>query len=83
VRNQAARPSQRVVPLPAGSPCEPGLPPSCPACGAARILPLAAALAEPSFTLDLLQRSVSGRRIHLGQSSAGEWWVCRESLYSH
>jgi hypothetical protein len=78
----ATRPAQRPsrsAPLAAlGS----GLPSHCPACGSGDILPLAEALAEPDFNLELLQQSVAGRRIHLGQTSAGLWWVCRESLHS-
>jgi hypothetical protein len=82
VKGGVARPSQRPARQPARTACEPGIPSTCPACGAARVLPLAAALAEPGFTLELLQQSVAGRRIHLGQTPSGEWWVCKLSLKS-
>jgi hypothetical protein len=82
VKGGTARPSQRSArqaPLAAlGS----GLPFGCPTCGAGEVLPLAEALTEPDFNLELLQQSVAGRRIHLGQTPAGVWWVCRQSLHS-
>jgi hypothetical protein len=78
----AARPGPRPSPPSALAALASGLPSACPTCGAPAILPLAAALVEPEFSLELFQQSVAGHRIHLGQTPAGEWWVCRQSLHS-
>jgi hypothetical protein len=82
VKAAAAHPSPRPSRQPAPIAVAFGLPSACPECGSASILPLASALAEPGFTLELLQKSVAGRRLHLGQTPSGEWWVCRQSLHN-
>lgn len=55
----------------------------CPTCGAAAIVSLPQALADPMFTLQLLEQSAAGCPIHLGRGPSGEWWVCQESIHSH
>jgi hypothetical protein len=80
VKGVASRQGPRLVHESARPASEFGLPSTCPACGSARVLSLATALAEQGFTLELLEKSAAGRRIHMGQSPSGEWWVCRQSL---
>ena len=58
----------------------PERPRTCPVCGGTTVLALTEAMAEPGFPQAMAERHGAGTDVHMGQTSSGEWWVCRGSI---